>query len=262
MKWMPTPSMSVVNCGSAFSLASQRRQSYSVAPVAGELLDPRQLTPCDRSATSAPPKVTYGLFRNVNLERAGLGCGLDCAATRQGSRSLPGKLRFGQRFPSGSHAPLKTMAGAGGRRRAMCGRFSPSELTGDRRLGEHAVAELVGRRGECEALDRLMADVLAGTSRVLVLRGDAGAGKSALLGYLSGQMAGWRVVSAVGVESEMELAFSGLHRLCAPLLDHLDDLPPPQHDALATVFGLSAGPAPDRFLVGLATLTLVAQAAD
>jgi DNA-binding CsgD family transcriptional regulator len=107
-----------------------------------------------------------------------------------------------------------------------------------------------------------MADVLAGTSRVLVLRGDAGAGKSALLGYLSGQMAGWRVVSAVGVESEMELAFSGLHRLCVPLLDHLDELPAPQHDALATVFGLSAGPAPDRFLVGLATLTLVAQAAD
>jgi hypothetical protein len=144
----------------------------------------------------------------------------------------------------------------------MRGRFSPSELTGDRHLGEQAVAELVGRRGECEALDRLLADVLAGTSRVLVLRGDAGVGKSALLGYMLGRMAGWRVVSAVGVESEMELAFSGLHRLCAPLLDHLDELPPPQHDALATVFGLSAGPAPDRFLVGLATLTLMAQAAE
>jgi hypothetical protein len=94
-------------------------------------------------------------------------------------------------------------------------------------------------------------------------------GKSALLGYLSGRIAGgaargggWRVASAVGVESEMELAYSGLHQLCVPLLDHLDELPVPQRDALATVFGLSGGPPPDRFLVGLATLTLVAQAAE
>ena len=110
-------------------------------------------------------------------------------------------------------------------------------------------------------LDRLEADVLAGSSRVLVLRGEAGVGKSALLAYLSGRVAGWRVASAVGVESEMDLAYSGLHQLCAPLLDHLDELPVPQRDALATVFGRSR-PAPDRFLVGLATLTLVAQAAE
>ena len=124
------------------------------------------------------------------------------------------------------------------------------------------MAELLGRRGECEALDRLVADVLAGSSRVLVLRGEAGVGKSALLAYLSGRTAGWQVASAVGVESEMDLAYSGLHQLCAPLLDHLDELPVPQRNALATVFGLSTGPAPDRFLVGLATLTLVAQAAE
>jgi DNA-binding CsgD family transcriptional regulator len=124
------------------------------------------------------------------------------------------------------------------------------------------VVGLVGRRAECEAIDRLVADVLAGASRVLVLRGDAGVGKSALLGYLSDRVVGWRVVSAVGVESEMELAYSGLHQLCAPLLDHLGTLPPPQQDALATVFGLSPGSAPDRFLVGLAALTLVAQAAE
>jgi len=131
------------------------------------------------------------------------------------------------------------------------------------------VDELLGRRDECAALDRLVADVLAGASRVLVLRGEAGVGKSALLGYLSDRVAGeagrgggWRVVSALGVESEMELAYSGLQQLCAPLLDHLDELPPPQRDALATVFGLSTGPAPDRFLVGLATLTLVAHAAE
>ena len=129
--------------------------------------------------------------------------------------------------------------------------------------------ELLGRRDECAALDRLVADVLAGASRVLVLRGEAGVGKSALLGYLSSRIAveagrggGWRVASAVGVESEMELAYSGLHQLCVPLLDQLDELPVPQRDALATVFGLSTGPAPDRFLVGLAALTLVAQAAE
>src|SRR6516162_11343702 len=129
-------------------------------------------------------------------------------------------------------------------------------------LGSHAVGELLGRRDECEALDRLVADVHAGAGRVLVLRGEAGVGKSALLGYLSEGVAGWRVVSAVGVESEMELAYSGLHQLCAPLLDHLDELPVPQRDALATVFGLSPGSAPDRFMVGLAALTLVAQAAE
>ncbi len=124
------------------------------------------------------------------------------------------------------------------------------------------VALLLGRRSECEALDRLVAEVLAGGSRVLVLRGDAGVGKSALLDYLSGQVAGWRIATVTGVESEMELAYSGLHQLCAPLLDHLDRLPGPQRDALATVFGLSAGPVPDGLMVGLATLTLVAEAAE
>ena len=131
------------------------------------------------------------------------------------------------------------------------------------------MGELVGRREECAALDKVVADVLAGGSRVLVLRGDAGMGKTALLDYLSGQIAretargaGWRVTSAVGVQSEMDLAYSGLHHMCSPLLDYLDELPVPQRDALATVFGLTAGPAPDRFLVGLAALTLVAQAAE
>ena len=95
-----------------------------------------------------------------------------------------------------------------------------------------------------------------------MLRGEAGVGKSALLGYLSGRVAGWHVARAVGVESEMELAYAGLHQLCAPMLDHLDRLPAPQRDALATVFGRSAGPVPGRFLVGLATLTLVAEVAE
>lgn len=123
-------------------------------------------------------------------------------------------------------------------------------------------SRLLGRRRECAAMDRLIADVLAGGSRVLVVRGDPGAGKSALLAYFSAQITGWRALSAVGVESEMELAYSGLHQLCAPLLSHLEELPTPQQDALATVFALRPGPPPDRFLVGLATLTLLAEAAE
>jgi DNA-binding CsgD family transcriptional regulator len=122
--------------------------------------------------------------------------------------------------------------------------------------------ELLGRRSECELLDRLVADALGGQSRVIVLRGEAGAGKSALLGYLSDRVAGWHVARAAGVESEMELAYGGLHQLCAPILDHLGRLPVPQRDALETVFGRAAGAVPDRFLVGLATLTLFAEVAE
>ena len=121
---------------------------------------------------------------------------------------------------------------------------------------------LQGRGSECEALDQLVADVEAGRSRVLVLRGEAGVGKSALVEYLVWQAAGFRVVRAVGVESEMEMAFAGLHQLCAPMLRHLDRLPDPQREALCIAFGLTAGSPPDRFLVGLAVLSLVAEAAE
>src|SRR5215216_8118037 len=86
---------------------------------------------------------------------------------------------------------------------------------------------LLGRRAECAAIDRLLADVLAGRTRVAVLRGEAGVGKSALLDYVSDRAEGWRVARAVGVESEMELAYSGLHQLCAPMLDQLERLPAP-----------------------------------
>jgi DNA-binding CsgD family transcriptional regulator len=121
---------------------------------------------------------------------------------------------------------------------------------------------LLGRRAESEALDRLLTDALAGRSGVTVIRGEVGVGKSALLGYVSDRAGGWHVATASGVESEMELAYSGLHQLCAPMLEHLDRLPVPQRDALATVLGQSAGPPPDRFLVGLAALTLLAEVAD
>jgi DNA-binding NarL/FixJ family response regulator len=119
---------------------------------------------------------------------------------------------------------------------------------------------LYGRRSECQALDRLVADVRTGQSRVLVLRGEAGAGKSVLLDYLAGQASGsaYRMVRVVGVQSEMELPFAGLHQLFAPMLSHTERLPGPQRDALWIASGLAAGPPPDRFLVGLAVLSLLA----
>jgi DNA-binding CsgD family transcriptional regulator len=122
--------------------------------------------------------------------------------------------------------------------------------------------KLIGRRAECGMLDRLVEAVCAGQSRALVLAGDAGVGKTALLEHLVSRAAECQVMQVAGVESEMELAFAGLHQLCVPLLPGLGDLPEPQAAALRIVFGISAGPPPDRFLVGLATLGLLAQAAE
>ncbi|MFI6876176.1 AAA family ATPase [Streptomyces sp. NPDC050400] len=121
--------------------------------------------------------------------------------------------------------------------------------------------QLRGRRRERQVLDALAADVEAGRSAALVLRGDAGIGKSALLDHLEARAARHRVARGAGAESEMELPFAGLHQLCAPFLDRLDRLPPPQREALATAFGLSDGPPPDRFLVGIAVLGLLTDVA-
>ena len=118
------------------------------------------------------------------------------------------------------------------------------------------------RLAETDELDQLVADVAAGRSRVIVLRGEAGIGKTALLRRLAQGLQGWYVAAAAPVETEMELAYSSLHQLCSPMLNHLEDLPGPQRDALTTVFGLGAGAAPDGFLVGVATLTLFTKAAD
>ena len=101
---------------------------------------------------------------------------------------------------------------------------------------------LLGRRAECEFLDTILADALAGRSRVVVLRGEAGAGKSSLLDFVAERGTDWHIATAVGIESEMELAYSGLHQLCSPMLDYFDRLPAPQHGALATVFGHEPGP--------------------
>jgi DNA-binding CsgD family transcriptional regulator/tetratricopeptide (TPR) repeat protein len=124
------------------------------------------------------------------------------------------------------------------------------------------VIRLRGRTAECAALDQLLAAAQAGRSQVLVLRGEAGVGKTALLDYLRERAAACRVIRAAGIESEMELPFAGVHQLCAPLLDRLEHLPGPQRAALATAFGLDAGAPPDRFLVGLAVLSLLAEVAE
>ena len=121
---------------------------------------------------------------------------------------------------------------------------------------------LIDRGVERRLLDGVLRDVGSGHSRVLVLHGDPGVGKSALLKYLASQASGCRLVRAAGVESEMELAYAALQQLCSPMLDRLDHLPLPQRDALGTAFGLSAGPAPDRFLIGLAVLSLLSDVAD
>jgi DNA-binding CsgD family transcriptional regulator len=121
---------------------------------------------------------------------------------------------------------------------------------------------LAGRSAECATLDRLLVAARAGESQVLVLRGDAGFGKTALLEYLSERAEGCRRARAAGVESEMELAFAGLQQLCATMLDRLEQLPGPQRDALGTAFGLRTGEPPDRFLVGLAVLSLLAEVAE
>jgi DNA-binding CsgD family transcriptional regulator len=123
-------------------------------------------------------------------------------------------------------------------------------------------AELKGRCGECGVLDRLLDAVRAGESRALVVRGEPGVGKTALLEYVVEQASGCRVVRAAGVQSEMELAFAGLHQVCAPMLDRLERLPIPQRDAVRTAFGVSAGPAPDRFFVALAVLGLFSDVAE
>ncbi len=131
-----------------------------------------------------------------------------------------------------------------------------------RARGPERQTGLRGRADECALLDGLVGDIRRGENRSLVLRGEAGIGKTALLEYLIGSAPDLTLVRAVGVESEMELAYASLHQLCAPLLDRLERLPAPQRRALEIVFGLSVGTAPDRFLVGLAVLSLLSEVAN
>ena len=128
--------------------------------------------------------------------------------------------------------------------------------------GPDRTTRLLGRATECVLLDDVVSAIRRGEGRSLVLRGEAGIGKTALLRYLVDSARDLTVLRAVGVESEMELAYASLHQLCAPLLDRLSQLPEPQGQALETVFGLSSGTAPDRFLVGLAVLSLLSEVAE
>ncbi len=121
---------------------------------------------------------------------------------------------------------------------------------------------LVNRLRERDVLEQVVAGVRAGQRRVLVVRGEAGVGKTALLEHLVADATGFRIARAAGVESEMELAYAGLQQLCAPMLGGLPRLPDPQREAVSTAFGLGAGNPPDRFLVGLAVLGLLAEVAD
>jgi DNA-binding CsgD family transcriptional regulator len=121
---------------------------------------------------------------------------------------------------------------------------------------------LRGRHRERNVLEDLVASVRAGESRALVLRGEGGVGKTALLDYVARHAVGCDVTRGVGVESEMELAFAGLQQLCAPFIGRLAGLPAPQRDALASAFGLREAAPPDRFLIGLAVLSLLADAAQ
>ncbi|MEU1274169.1 AAA family ATPase [Streptomyces sp. NPDC005799] len=128
--------------------------------------------------------------------------------------------------------------------------------------GHGAKTGLLGRRLECAVLDRMIGAVRTGESRALVVHGAPGVGKSALLEYATNSAAGLRVLHAIGIESERELAFATLHQLCVPLLDRLPNLPEPQRAALETVFGLRTGTPPERFLVGLAVLGLLSDASE
>jgi DNA-binding CsgD family transcriptional regulator len=121
---------------------------------------------------------------------------------------------------------------------------------------------LLGRQDECAVLDRLLDGARAGRGVALVLEGEAGVGKTALLEYAIASASDLRVLHTIGIESEIELAFAAIHQLCAPVLDRVERLPVPQRDALLTTIGLRAGPVPDRFLVGLAVLSLLSEVAD
>src|SRR6201993_4318568 len=121
---------------------------------------------------------------------------------------------------------------------------------------------LLDRISERDVLDGVLARAREGESAVVVIRGEAGIGKTALLRYTARRASGFRVAQVTGVEAEMELPFAGIHQLCVPLLDHLDALPQPQRDALNVALGLASGDVPDRFLVGLAVLGLLSAAAE
>ena len=144
----------------------------------------------------------------------------------------------------------------------MCRWYGVVGIVGGCMVMKWPVAGLLGRRRECDRLDRLLEAVRGGHGGALVVGGEPGVGKTTLLEYAVGSATGLRVARAEGIESEMELPFAALHQLCGSMLDRLDRLPPPQRDALGVAFGLTSGETPDRFLVGLAVLTVFSEVAE
>ncbi len=126
----------------------------------------------------------------------------------------------------------------------------------------HPPSGLFGRTGELEILGRLIANARSGRSAVLVVRGEPGIGKTELLRHLTAEASGFGVARVAGFESELELPFAGLHQLCAPMLGRLGSLAEPQRRGLSVAFGLASGDSPDRFLVALAALSLMAEASE
>src|ERR1700733_10796727 len=189
--------------------------------------------------------------------------------SRQGSiRSLPlwadsGSDCISDRFTGDSESRARRHRRRERRRRGVNGLPTRTGARYGRccMVSEEPAEVLHGRREEREALGGLLEAVRGGQSRVLVVSGEPGVGKTALVESVIGSSSGFRVVRAVGVESEMELAFAALQQLCGPMLDRLEGLPAPQQDALGVALGLRAGDAPDRFLVGLAALSLLSEVA-
>ena len=124
---------------------------------------------------------------------------------------------------------------------------------------------LLGRKRELEAIDRLLDSARGGRGGVLVVHGEPGVGKSAVVEYELEDARDFRTLQTAGVDAEMELAYAALQQLCSPVLDFMEGLPEPQRDAVAVAFGLTGGPAhpaPNTFLVGLAVLGLLSEAAE
>src|SRR3954464_6336482 len=161
-----------------------------------------------------------------------------------------------------SHRRKRWLTGRHARCLRHRGRCAPLTCLPSAASARRVPPMLRGRHAERAALNGLLDGARSGRSGVLVLRGEAGIGKTALLEQAIGAASDFRLVRAVGVESEMELAFAALHLVCAPLLDFVGRLPGPQRAALEVTFAVSAGAAPDRFLVALATLSLVSEAAQ
>ena len=192
----------------------------------------------------------------------------NCARTERRERDVATVASLDFRRNAGG-GPLVMDRAFAGPDRAASATGSPERLT---RLGTALFARrssrarsgftlLLGRHNECATVDRLLADARVGSGGALVLRGEPGIGKTALLEYASRSASDLTVIAVGGMESERELPYAALHQLCAPILDRLDRLPGPQRNALAITFGLTRGPAPDRFIVGLAILSLLSEAA-